>query len=90
MSPHNKKIEIPRSNPQYSIDESKIVSNLYSISSTHWVHNGYGYPPGMGMGKDSHRRETIIQLDDVHRRETIIQLNSQFLHPFFKDIFNNI
>jgi hypothetical protein len=54
MSPHNKKIEIPCSSPQSTINESKIVSNLCSIWSTCWVPNGYGYLPGMGMGKDSH------------------------------------
>jgi hypothetical protein len=56
MSLHNKEIEIPRSNPQYTTDESKILSNFCSIWSTRWILNGYGYPQGMGMGKDSYPR----------------------------------
>jgi hypothetical protein len=45
MCPHIKEIEIPRSSPQYTINESKIVSNLCSICSTRWIQvpAGYGY-----------------------------------------------
>jgi hypothetical protein len=33
------------------IDKCKIVIDLCTIYPTHRVPNGYGYPPGMGMGK---------------------------------------